>query len=67
MVISAMATRTVAQTKNDLDVGAQSDGLKEARTKIPSHFNGATAGNNLAGDVIGALRAIDAATGRELQ
>jgi phosphoketolase len=52
---------TVHKTKNDLDVSCRRDGFKDAHATIPSHFNGATAGNILAGGVIGL--GIDAATG----
>jgi phosphoketolase len=52
---------TVHKTKNDLDVICKKDGFKDAHATIPSHFNGATAGNILAGGVIGI--GIDAATG----
>jgi len=52
---------TVHKTKNDLDVNCRRDGFKDAHATIPSHFNGATAGNILAGGVIGI--GIDAATG----
>ena len=51
----------VHKTKNDLDVNCSRIGFKDAHTTIPSHFNGATAGNILAGGVIGL--GIDAATG----
>ena len=52
---------TVHKTKNDLDVNCKKDGFRDAHTTIPSHFNGATAGNIIAGGVIGL--GIDAATG----
>ena len=59
--VTTPGNTTVHKTKNDLDVVCTKDGFKEARTTIPSHFNGATAGNILAGGVIGL--GIDAATG----
>jgi hypothetical protein len=59
--VTTPGNTTVHKTKNDLDVVCKKDGFKEAHTTIPSHFNGATAGNILAGGVIGL--GIDAATG----
>ena len=59
--VTTPGNTTVHKTKNDLDVVCKKDGVKEAHTTIPSHFNGATAGNILAGGVIGL--GIDAATG----
>ena len=59
--VTTPGNATVHKTKNDLDVNCTKDGFKDAHTIIPSHFNGATAGNILAGGVIGL--GIDAATG----
>jgi phosphoketolase len=59
--VTTPGNATVHKTKNDLDVVCRKDGFKDAHTTIPSHFNGATAGNILAGGVIGI--GIDAATG----
>jgi phosphoketolase len=59
--VTTPGNATVHKTKNDLDVNCTKVGFKEAHTTIPSHFNGATAGNILAGGVIGL--GIDAATG----
>lgn len=56
-----MACDSIPKTKNDLDVNCRWDGFKDAHATIPSHFNGATAGNILAGGIIGI--GIDAATG----
>jgi hypothetical protein len=52
---------TVHKTKNDLAVVCKRDGYQDANTTVPSHFNGATVGNVIAGGVIGI--GIDAATG----
>jgi hypothetical protein len=52
---------TVHKTKNDLAVVCKHDGYVDAKTAVPSHFNGATVGNVIAGGVIGI--GIDAATG----
>jgi hypothetical protein len=59
--VTTPGNATVHKTKNDLDVNCTKVGFKDAHTTIPSHFNGATAGNILAGGVIGL--GIDAATG----
>ena len=59
--VTTPGNATVHKTKNDLDVNCTKDGFRDAHTTIPSHFNGATAGNILAGGVIGL--GIDAATG----
>ena len=59
--VTTPGNATVHKTKNDLDVNCTKAGFKDAHTTIPSHFNGATAGNILAGGVIGL--GIDAATG----
>ena len=59
--VTTPGNATVHKTKNDLDVNCTKTGFKDAHTTIPSHFNGATAGNILAGGVIGL--GIDAATG----
>ncbi|HTP76097.1 MAG TPA: hypothetical protein VMJ73_03885 [Rhizomicrobium sp.] len=56
-----VACDSIPKTKNDLDVNCRWDGFKDAHATIPSHFNGATAGNILAGGIIGI--GIDAATG----
>jgi hypothetical protein len=52
---------TVHKTKNALNVACSKSGYQDASTVISPHFNGATAGNILAGGVIGI--GIDAATG----
>lgn len=59
--VTTPGNATVHKTKNDLDVVCKRDGFKDAHATIPSHFNGATAGNIIAGGVIGI--GIDAATG----
>jgi len=59
--VTTPGNTTVHKTKNDLVVVCTRQGFKDAHTVIPSHFNGATAGNILAGGVIGI--GIDAATG----
>ena len=51
----------VHKTKNDLAVQCDHDGYAHAAQTLPSHFNGATAGNLFAGGIIGI--GIDAATG----
>lgn len=51
----------VHKTKNDLSVECDKEGYQHASTTLPSHFNGATAGNILAGGIIG--MGVDAATG----
>jgi len=51
----------VHKTKNDLAIVCKHDGYQDAKTILPSHFNGATVGNVIAGGVIGI--GIDAATG----
>src|SRR6476646_8876548 len=51
--VTTPGNATVHKTKNDLDVVCKKDGYKDAHTTIPSHFNGATAGNIIAGGVIG--------------
>jgi len=56
-----VACDSIHKAKNDLDVNCRRDGFKDAHATIPSHFNGATAGNILAGGIIGI--GIDAATG----
>ena len=52
---------TVHKTKNDIHAICKKDGYKDAEGVIISHFNGATAGNILAGGVIGL--GVDAASG----
>ncbi len=51
----------VHKTKNDLSVERDKEGYQHASTTLPSHFNGATAGNILAGGIIGI--GVDAASG----
>jgi len=51
----------VHKTKHDLDITCTLDGYQTAHRTIESHFNGATAGNVIAGGIIGI--GIDAATG----
>lgn len=52
---------TVHKTKNNIKVLCKKEGYKDADAVILSHFNGATAGNILAGGVIGL--GVDAASG----
>jgi hypothetical protein len=52
---------TVHKAKNDLAAECNKDGFQTAKATIPAHFNGATAGNVIAGGIIGI--GIDAATG----
>jgi phosphoketolase len=59
--VTTPGNATVHKTKNDIDVLCKKDGFQEATYKIESHFNGATAGNILAGGIIG--MGVDAATG----
>ena len=51
----------VHKTKNDLNVECDRDGFQHASLKVPAKFGGATAGNILAGGIIGL--GVDAATG----
>jgi hypothetical protein len=59
--VTTPGNTTVHKTKNDLNVACSKSGYQDAATVISPHFNGATAGNILAGGVIGI--GIDAATG----
>ena len=59
--VTTPGNATVHKTKNDLAVQCDHDGYAHAAQTLPSHFNGATAGNILAGGIIGI--GIDAATG----
>jgi hypothetical protein len=52
---------TVHKTKNDIAATCKKDGYQDANATIPSHFNGATVGNVLAGGIIGI--GVDAASG----
>ena len=52
---------TVHKTKNDITAVCKKDGYEVATQAIPSHFNGATFGNILAGGLIGV--GVDAASG----
>ena len=51
----------VHKTKNDITITCKKNGFQDAQQIIPSHFNGATAGNILAGGLIGI--GVDAASG----
>ncbi len=51
----------VHKTKTDIDATCKKDGYEAAKTVIPSSFNGVTAGNILAGGLIGI--GVDAASG----
>ena len=51
----------VHKTKNDLHVACTKDGFDDVSATVPSHFNGTTFGNIIAGGVIGV--GIDAASG----
>jgi hypothetical protein len=59
--ITTPGSVVVHKTKNDLKVVCTKDGYQEATATIPSSFNGATAGNIIAGGLIGV--GIDAASG----
>ena len=52
---------TVHKTKTDITATCKKDGYQDAIQTIPSHFNGATAGNIIAGGLIGI--GVDAASG----
>lgn len=51
----------VHKTKNDITISCKKTGYQDVTQTIPSHFNGATAGNILAGGLIGI--GVDAASG----
>ena len=51
----------VHKTKNDLDVTCTKDGFEDAHVVVPSKFDGTTAGNIIAGGLVGI--AVDAASG----
>ena len=59
--VTTPGTARVHKTKHDLVITCALDGYKTAHRNIESHFNGATAGNVIAGGIIGI--GIDAATG----
>jgi len=59
--VTTPGNATVHKTKHNLDVVCKLDGFKDLHGVIESHFNGATAGNIIAGGIIGV--GIDAATG----
>ncbi len=59
--ITSPGSVVVHKTKNDLAVTCTKEGYQDAQIVIPSHFNGATAGNIIAGGLIGV--GIDAASG----
>lgn len=59
--ITTPGSTTVHKTKNDLTVACTKDGFAGGQTVAQSHFGGATAGNVIAGGVIGI--GIDAASG----
>ena len=61
--VTTPGNAAVHKTKHDLDVICKKDGYQESDAKIQSHFNGATAGNILAGGIIGI--GVDAATGAD--
>ncbi len=51
----------VHKTKNDLNVECDKDGFQHASLKVPAKFGATTAGNILAGGLVGIT--VDAATG----
>jgi hypothetical protein len=59
--VTSPGTTTVHKTKTDLDVTFTKPGYKSGHVVAASHFTGKTAGNILAGGVIGV--GIDAASG----
>ena len=59
--VTSPGNAIVHKTKNDLSIVCNKDGFNEAHFTLSPHFNGATAGNILAGGIIGI--GIDAATG----
>ncbi len=59
--VTTPGNATVHKTKHDMDVVCTRDGYKDGHTVAVSHFNGATAGNIIAGGVIGI--GVDAMTG----
>jgi hypothetical protein len=61
--VTTPGNATVHKTKHDLNVECDKDGYQHASQKVESHFNGATAGNIIAGGLIGA--GVDAATGAD--
>jgi hypothetical protein len=59
--VTTPGNTVVHKTKNSLNVVCRKDGFVDATKIVPSHFNGATVGNVLAGGIVGL--AVDAATG----
>lgn len=59
--VTSPGSTTVHKTKHDLTVSCKKDGFSGGETLAKSHFGGATAGNVIAGGVIGL--GIDAASG----
>jgi hypothetical protein len=59
--ITSPGSTTVHKTKNDMMVSCAKDGFAGGQVLAKSHFGGATAGNVIAGGVIGI--GIDAASG----
>jgi hypothetical protein len=59
--VTSPGSATVHKTKNDLTVSCKKDGYPGGETLATSHFGGTTAGNVIAGGVIGI--GIDAASG----
>ena len=59
--VTTPGSTTVHKTKNDLNIDCTKDGFAGGHTVAQSHFGGATAGNVIAGGIIGI--GIDAASG----
>jgi hypothetical protein len=59
--VTTPGSAVVHKTKNDLTVTCKKDGFQDATMVVPSKFGGATAGNILAGGIIGV--GVDAASG----
>jgi hypothetical protein len=59
--VTTPGSATVHKTKNDMTVSCKKDGYPGGETLAASHFGGTTAGNVIAGGVIGI--GIDAASG----
>jgi hypothetical protein len=59
--VTSPGNATVHKTKNDMTVSCKKDGYPGGETLATSHFGGTTAGNVIAGGVIGI--GIDAASG----
>jgi hypothetical protein len=59
--VTTPGSTTVHKTKNDMTVSCTKDGFAGGETLAKSHFGGATAGNVIAGGIVGI--GIDAASG----